>query len=178
MTLFRFATVGILAVLGSIGAPVLAQVNTDTETASGSITILQPLTLTKNDDLVFGRVVRPASGSGSATIAATSGAQTVAGGGAVALDTANTKPASFTASGEGGATISVSIPSSFNMTGPGAPIVVTTSNDLTNPAATSLGGTLGSASSKSFFVGGAATIPSTQQSGAYSGSFNVTVTYN
>lgn len=170
---------GIIALaLATLHAPSMAQVNTDSETATGTITILQPLTLTKNDDLVFGRVVRPTSGDGHAIIAASAGAQTSGTGGAVALDTSSTKPAKFTIDGEGGASVNVTIPPSFNMTGPGTAIAVQTSHDLTTPAATLLSGSLGSAGSKAFYVGGDATIPSGQASGNYSGTFSVTVTYN
>lgn len=175
MTMVRF---NLAALVLFLTTPAFAQANTDSKTATGTITIFQPLTLAIDADLVFGRVVRPATGTGTVSIAAASGAQTTAGGGAVALDAATTNPARFTATGEGGTTVSVSIPSTFNMTGSGPAITVTTSTDLTTPATTSLGGTLGSASSKVFYVGGSASIPSTQASGSYSGGFTVTVTYN
>jgi hypothetical protein len=171
---------GIIALaLATMHAPSMAQtVNTDSKSATGTITIYQPLTLTKNDDLVFGRVVRPSTGTGHAIIAASSGAQTSGTGGAVALDTSTTKPAKFTIDGEGGSSVNVSIPSAFNMTGPGTAIAVATSHDLATPAATLLSGSLGSAGTKTFYVGGDATIPNGQASGDYTGTFQVSVTYN
>ncbi len=175
----KLSKFGATVLLTLVASPAFAQVNTDTKTATGSITIYEPLTLANPDNMVFGRVVRPATGTGTVSIAAAAGAQTVAGAGAVALDTGTTNPAKFIATGEGGATVSVSIPPTFSMgVGPGTPIVVTTSTDLATPATTSLGGSLGSASSKTFYVGGSASIPSSQLSGVYSGTFAVTVTYN
>lgn len=175
MKLAKFCAASLLTI---VATPVFAQSNTDNKTAAGSITIYQPLTLGKDADMVFGRVVRPSSGVGTVALAASATAQTVAGAGAVALDTATTNAAKFTATGEGGAVINVAIPPTFNMNGPGASIAVTTSTDLATPATTSLGGTAGTASSKVFYVGGSASIPTTQTGGAYSGSFTVTVTYN
>lgn len=144
---------------------------------SGSTTIIQPVTVTKTNDLVFGRVVRPGTGSDTVTIGNTSDGVTT-GGSAVAIATSGvtTSRAKFTVAGEGGQTVSVTVPANFSMTGSGTAIVVTLSGDKTGSQA--LGGTLGTSSSIDVNVGGSFTLASTQATGAYSGSFVVSAAYN
>ena len=62
------STVGALMLIGA-AAPAMAQSNTSSANAAGSITVYQPLTLASDVNLAFGRVVRPAAGTGSVTIA-------------------------------------------------------------------------------------------------------------
>jgi hypothetical protein len=153
-------------ILGASSA--LAQVNTSTATASGSTTIIKPLTITKNVDLAFGRIVRPSTGSGTVTIANTADTVTAAGG-AVNL-TSTTTRAKFTISGENGLTATLSVPTTFAMNNAANVLTVTLSPDQTSPL------TLGS-SDTIMFVGGCFPVTSTTVSGAYSGTFDVTVTY-
>jgi hypothetical protein len=58
-----------LALTSVFAAPAFAQA-TDSETTTGSTEIIQPIALTKNTDLAFGTIVRPASGSGTVTMSA------------------------------------------------------------------------------------------------------------
>ena len=46
--------------------------NTSSATATGSVTIVRPLTITKNSDLAFGRIVRPRTG-GTGTVTLNAG---------------------------------------------------------------------------------------------------------
>lgn len=153
-----------------------------TSTTSASATIFRPITLTKDSDLRFGTIVRPATGSDTVTISSADGSRSLSTNNAVVLTSgihqAPTR-ATYTVSGEGGQAFSISVPPTFNMTRSGGAETLTIT--LTASAASgTLSGTLGSASSgtATFGVGGAMPITSTTASGAYSGTFVTTVAYN
>lgn len=167
-----FITIGLAA--GSSAA--FAQ-SSATATATGSTTIVQPLTLTKNVDLSFGRIVKPSTGSGTVAIANTADAVT-AGSGAIALSGITTTRAKFTIDGEGGQVATVSVPTSFDLalsTDATKKITITLAPDL--GATTTLSNALGAAGTQTLYVGGNFALPSTQVTGAYSGTFDVTVAY-
>jgi hypothetical protein len=159
----------IAALIVSISASsAFAQVNTSTATANGSTTIIQPITIAKNTDLAFGRIVRPATGSGTVTIANT--ADTVAtSGGAVAL-ASTTSRAKFTITGESGLNATLTVPSTLTLSSGANNLTVALTPDQTSPL------TLG-ASSTILFVGGNFPVTNTTVSGAYTGTFDVTVAY-
>lgn len=163
--------------LGTLSAPALAQASASAS-ANGSTTIIQPVTVTKNSDLVFGRIVRPSAGSDTVSISNTSDTVTATGGSAVPIATTGvtTSRAKFAIAGEGGQTVALTVPASFAMTGTGTDITVTLSPDKTGSQ--SLGGTLGSSSSINLNVGGSFTLGAAQATGAYSGSFTVSAAYN
>ncbi len=156
-------------------SPVLAQSSAN---GTGSISIIRPLSVANDADLKFGSVVRPASGSGSATISPAS-VRSVAGS-VTELSSGDTpQAAQFTVSGEGGQSISVTIPATFTMVNGADTLTVTTSNDLTGSAsAQTLSNALGSSGALVLKVGGSVPIPSTAVSGAYSGTFTVSAAYN
>jgi hypothetical protein len=137
-------------------------------------TVIRGLSISKTSDLVFGTVAKPSSGSGTVAIDAVSGARTLTGG-AVGLGSPTPTRAAFSVTGEGGQTISVTVPASFQMTGP-QPITVTTTNSATGSLV--LSGALGSAGSYAFGVGGSAPVAFNTPDGNYTGSFTVTVAYN
>jgi len=173
-TLFIAAAV---AAVAAISSPALAQSSAST-TGTGSITIIRPLTITKNADLKFGTVVRPGTGSGTAVVSA-AGARSVTGG-VVGLASGDTPAAAqFTVAGEGGQSVSVTIPASFTMANGSDSLTVTTSNNLTGSAASqTLSNALGAAGSLVFNVGGSVPITSTSATGLYSGTFTVSAAYN
>jgi len=162
-----------MATLVGVPTGAFAQ-NSSTATANSSVDIIRPLVITKNVDLVFGRIVRPSTGNGSVAIANTG--DSVNATGAVALGGTTTSRAKFTIDGEGGQSISVTVPTTFDLKNGANTITVTLSPDL---AATGvvLSNALGSAGSKTLFVGGSFTLPSSQASGAYTGTFDVGVSY-
>ena len=147
-------------------------------TASGTgrflATVIRSIAISKLSDLVFGRVATPASGSGTVTIDATTGAQSSTNGIATFASPAPSR-AAFSVTGEGGQAFSVTAPASFVMTGPQT-LTVTTATSVTGSPL--LSGSLGSAGSFTFGVGGSAPISSTTLNGDYAGSFTVTVAYN
>jgi hypothetical protein len=155
-------------IVGAGASSAFAQVNTSTATAAGSATIIQPITITKNTDLAFGRIVRPASGTDTVTIANT--ADTVGTGGTAVALTSTTSRAKFTIAGESGLTATLTVPASFALTNGANSLTVTLSPDQTSPL------TLG-ATSTTLYVGGSFPVTSTTVSGGYTGSFNVTVAY-
>lgn len=153
-----------------------------TSTTAASATIFRPITLTKNSDLRFGTIVRPASGSDTVIINSADGSRELSTNNAVALSSgAQLSPtrATYTVSGEGGQTFSISVPASFNMTRSGGAETITVSLSASAASGT-LTGALGNASSgtATFGVGGAMPVTSSTASGAYSGSFVTTVSYN
>ncbi len=170
-----FACSAALAVL-LISPSAFAQ-STATATATGSTTIVRPIAITKNVDLSFGRIVRPASGTGTVTIA-NSADVVSAGSGAVALSGVTTTRAKFTLDGEGGQAVSISIPTSFDMalsSDATKKIIVTLSPDLASSIA--LSNALGSSGTQALYVGGNFSLPASQANGAYTGTFDVTVAY-
>lgn len=159
-----------------VATPALAQ--SASTTGQGSITVLRPLTVTKNADLQFGTVVRPSSGAGTAVVSA-AGARSVTGG-VIGLNSGDTpQAAQFTVDGEGGQSISVTIPATFSIANGSDTLTVTTSNNLTGSAAAqTLSNALGAAGSLVFKVGGSVPVASTTATGLYSGTFTVSATYN
>jgi len=166
---------GVLA-LTAIAAPAMAQ--SASTTGQGSITVIRPLTITKNADLAFGTVVRPSTGAGTAVVSA-AGVRSVTGG-VVGLSSGDTpQAAQFTVDGEGGQSVSVTIPATFSIANGSDTLTVTTSNNLTGSAAAqTLSNALGSAGSLVFKVGGSVPVASTAPTGLYSGAFTVSAAYN
>jgi len=149
-----------------------------TPTSGGSgvarVRVIRSITVAKTADMVFGAIVKPAVGTGTVSIDAGTGLRTVTGGEAVLNPSPS--PARFTVGGEGGQTFTLGIPSTFEMTGPGAPLTVTTNNSATPSPI--LGSSLGSQGSYLFAVGGSFAIGATMVSGDYAGTLTVTVAYN
>lgn len=180
MTFVRNITLAILATI-SMASVAHAQASSS-QTVSSSATIFRPITLTKTSDLRFGTIVRPAGGSDTVVIAASDGTRTLTTNNAVALSNgAHVAPtrAAFTVAGEGGQAFSISVPSTFNMTRAGGSETLAITLTATATSGT-LSGALGDASngSATFGIGGSMPVTSTTASGAYSGSFVTTVTYN
>jgi hypothetical protein len=141
-----------------------------TATATASATIICPIHIVKNADLNFGNVV---AGTGTATIAATSGATDVYSNpqlnpGPTNLGTQT--PASFTVTGQSGYTYS-RIQSA--VTGAIAANLVLNNVPAVAPATagTLTGGT------DTFYVGGVLTVTGLA-AGNYTGTFDETVAYN
>ena len=171
MTLMKIAAAAALLTVVTTGAA-FAQ----SDSGSGTITVIRPLTVTNDADLDFGVVTRPASGSGDVTIA-TTGARTVDVG--IVEVGAGTTAAQFPLDGEGGQSVSVTIPATFLMSKGGDDLTVTTSNDLAGGLTTqSLSGSLGSAGSLVVLIGGEVTLADTTPTGAYTGTLTVSAAYN
>lgn len=179
MTTVRKILIGALglAAASAIAGNASAQASSQqTTTATG--TIFQPIVLAKNSDLSFGTVVRPASGTGTVTIAAADGTRALSGSGALIAGGPNAAAgrATYTVTGEGGQTYSIGVPANMNMNGPSSSTLAVTLTPTTTSG--TLSAALGSTGTQTFGVGGEIPIASTTVSGAYTGTFNVTVSYN
>ncbi len=175
--LFRSFLIGTLAATG-VASIAHAQASANVS-ATGTVTIFRPITLTKNTDLSFGTLVRPGSGSGTVTIAQADGARTFTGGVALLSTGPNATAgrATYTVNGEGGQSFSITVPANFTMTRTGGAetILVTLTPTATTGA---LSNALGAAGSATFGVGGELPVSDTTATGAYTGTFSTTVAYN
>lgn len=150
--------------------------NSVSDTGTATATVLRSISLDKTADLAFGRIVRPISGSSTITVSATTGLRSISGS-AAGLPTPSTSRAAYAVTGEGGRTLSISIPATVTMTRTGGSdtLSITTTNTLSSPKLSSI---LGNAGSYNFWVGGSFPITSTTTPGAYSGVFTVSAAYN
>ncbi len=143
---------------------------------AASAAVYRALAISNTSDLAFGRVSAPTSGTGTVTLMPATGAVTVTGNGVKALSAPSSTAAAFTISGEGGQSVSVSVPSTFTMSGPTGGFTVTTNSTISG--AQVLSGMLGSGGSLPLNVGGSFNLSAATPAGNYSGSFAVTVQYN
>lgn len=157
---FRPLAIVAISVVGALSSFVAYAASTDTESADATTTILADLTATKTQDLAFG------------TGAASDGAKTIN----PASDTTNS--AAFSLTGGASATYTITLPSSVNMTtaGGGTDAKTIVVNSFTSsPSGT---GTLSGGGTGTVYVGATrAAIRADQVTGAYSGTFTVTFTY-
>jgi hypothetical protein len=144
---------------------------------TGTVTakVVRSITVTNSTPLAFGRIIRPRTGSGTVSLAATTGVVSTTGG-AFKMPSPASSAAAFSVSGEGGQAFSISVPTSFNLVKGPDTIAVTLSPNITGTQ--TLSGSLGSAGTLPILVGGSFPLLSTTPLGAYTGTFGVTVTYN
>jgi len=141
---------------------------------TGQVTAFRALSIGKLADLNFGRIQVPLSGASTITLNAATGARTATGG-AFLYPTPAPSRAAFSVSGEGGQQVSLSIPASVTLTGPGSLEVTLTTSA---PPAPGLTGAMGGGGILSFNLGGSFTVTSTTPTGAYSGVVTVSLDYN
>lgn len=159
----------LMAATALLASPAFAQ-DSDTATASGSATLVEPLQITKDTDLEFGQVIKPVTGTGTITMG--SGSNTVSGtDGAGTLGGITPSRATFSITGEDGESVSVQVPTSFTMTDGTTNLIVTLAAD-NGGTQTLTGGELDLA------VGGSFPLPASADAGAYTGNFTVQVDYN
>ena len=144
------------------------------DTDRGKIKAFRSLAIAKTQDLSFGTLLRPMSGSSTVTLNAGTGSRTVSGGGFGFASPAPTR-AAFTITGEGGQQLSLSVPTSLTLAGPANLPVTITKTGSNSP---SLNAGLGNAGSYSFSVGGSFVLNPTTPTGPYSATLTVTVDYN
>ena len=137
-------------------------------------TVIRPINLLKHSDLAFGAILRPSAGTTTVTIGAADGLRSLVGANGAPVGGGATR-AAFTVTGEGGQIVSIDVPSSFTLTGPGA-LQVTLETSVA--AANVLSAAPGVQGSLSFGVGGTLTVASDTPAGDYSGTFEVVVQYN
>ncbi|PLB86940.1 hypothetical protein C0T31_02470 [Dysgonamonadaceae bacterium] len=135
-------------------------------------TIVAPISITKVDNLQFGKIIKSTTG-GTVKIAASSNANPplYTGGLSAFTGTNAVTAASFTVNGEVGYTYSISLPSSINITHTDGSTTMAV-DDFTSTGGLLTGGT------ETLYVGATLNVGPNQTSGTYTGTFNVTVAYN
>src|SRR5476649_507048 len=169
-TITRFALTTVAAL--TIASTVSAAQNTATTSASANARIIAPITIVKNVDLNFGDVI-PSAAVGT-VIVDPAGARTSAGGASLGNST-GVAAASFTVGGAKSATYAITLPA--------APITITNgAANMTVGTFTSspvASGTLDATTgTQTLTVGATLNVGANQATGSYTGTFNVTVTYN
>jgi len=157
----------------TVASGAIAAGNSASTSASASVTVFQPISITKGTDLEFGRVIRPSSGTTTYTVSATDASTGTSGtgtGGAFTTGGNAVSRATFTVNGEGGQGFNVTVPASVAAGD-------VTINLVKEATAQTLDGTLGATGTATFGVGGNVILSDTSGTGSKTGSFNVTVSY-
>jgi Domain of unknown function (DUF4402) len=146
-----------------------AQQNSDTASATASVAIMPAISITKTVDLNFGDVVQ-----GAGTVVLATDGSRVATGSTELGNVDGAAAASFDITGDVDGTYSIGLPlSAITLTGPGTDMTVDSFvSDHLAGTGTLTGG------ADTLLVGATLHVGATQTSGAYSGSFDVTVTYD
>lgn len=180
MNNFRKILVGAAAAGLMAGMATVANAQAAQDSATTSVTIIRPITISKTADLAFGTIVRPPAAAtvSLSTAGAVTGVTTVGGAG-------TRTAAVFVVNGEGGQTYTISeVPT---LSGPGGALTLTLVKAVSGSGATIsttaaggtgvLGGSLGAAGSATLTYGASFPIDETTATGAYTGSLQVTVNY-
>ncbi|MGV3513361.1 MAG: DUF4402 domain-containing protein [Novosphingobium sp.] len=137
--------------------------------------VIRPISIAKTQDLQFGSVTRPSSGSGSITLTP-SGLASVNGTNVRRFPSPAATAAQFTVSGEGGQAVTVSVPTTMTLSGSGGSVTAALTN--TGGGAQILSGSTGSAGTLQVNVGGSVPLTNTTALGTLTGTVTVTVQYN
>ncbi len=166
-----FATFALFAI---VSQNVMAQASA-TDNASASANIITVIELTKQTDLHFGDIVPDASNQGTVIVAATSAGARTSNNVTLLDQFTNESSASFLVEGEKDAAYAITFgSSSIQLTSGGNNMTVDSfTTNKTNDKST-LDGTTGE---DTFYVGATLTVNGGQAAGLYTGSFDVTVTY-
>jgi hypothetical protein len=164
-----------LIVLAALAAPASAWAapgGTSTMTGTASATLIQPITITAINPLRFGSMARPTT-AGTVTVS-TAGAVSTTGGmvgnTAIAQGSSGPQAGTFRVTGDPGRQFFVTLPTSATVTKTGASMTI---NLFTVGALTgSPVGTLDIA------VGGTLSVAAAQSVGTYSGTYQITASYN
>ena len=140
--------------------------------ANATATIVKSISIEKNADLQFGKIIA-ASTAGQVQIQ-TDGSRTIAAGNVVLFNQGSDhQAAAFKTIGSPNATYSLSFPSSVSLTGPTGSVPMTI-EDFVHSA----GGTLSASGEETFNVGATLNVGANQAAGEYAGTFSVTAAYN
>lgn len=167
----KLTTIIAAAFLMTLGVNVLAQ-NTDNVDANASATIIAPITLTNPQPMNFGKIAK--TELGGAVILSPAGERDFTGN-ADALVTVGSlhKNAIFTVVGEANTTFAISF-TNGTLEGDGEDMTINafTTNQSNNANVSTGTGTM------SFNVGATLVVGAEQEAGEYTGTYEVTVTYN
>jgi hypothetical protein len=140
-------------------------------TADATATLITPISIAKDVDLNFGTISSSAT-DGTITIS-NAGVASQTGGATLISGGAARTAAKFTVTGESGSTITVSCPTTINLTSGSNTLVV-------NAIAPDSGATtaIGSGGTKVINVGGTLVVPGASVGGVYTNTTDLTVTVN
>ncbi len=144
-----------------------------TANASASADVVTPITIAKVADISFGNVAVK-SDAGGTVVMDTEGVTTKTGDVTLPATAGTVTAASFTVEGEAGYTYAITLPVSATITDAISSTTMELSDFQSSPSGT---GTL-TAGTETLKVGATLTVGAGQTSGAYTGSFDVTVNYN
>jgi hypothetical protein len=163
-----------LAASIAVASPAHAQSVTASATAEARGLVLQPLTLTRVDDLDFGTVIASAV-AGSVTINEDTGARSVAGG-VLGVPTAPGQRGLFAGAGTAGQQVDLTLtPPAGNVLVSGANFLSVSSMVLDNGNATTR--TIDVTGAFTVGVGGTFAIAASQANGLYAADFDLTAEY-
>lgn len=148
-----------------------AAATTATSDATGSATVLHPLTVVKSADLDFGTII--VAGAGTAVLDPTSGAITTTG--ALTLSGTAAHPARFTTTGSRNSNVHLRVPQQpVTLTRVGGTETMTVSNFTVDGATNRK---IPQSQTFDFAVGGTLAVAAGQAEGNYVGTFTMTVQY-
>ncbi|THD65405.1 DUF4402 domain-containing protein [Phenylobacterium sp.] len=164
---------GSIVALSALAGSALASGSVQT-TANASVTVVSPTTLTKTQDMAFGTVTRPSSGSNTVQLAAADGTVTIASGGTgdAALVSSPTSAAKFNLVTVAAITYTTTQSLTFAQAG------LTNISATTPVASTGTLGTVPANGTQQLSFGGQFDISSTTTAQPYTGTLTVTVNYN
>ncbi len=167
---------GALVVLLGTSLDAMARQNGATVSASAGATIVAAMGIVANTaELDFGSIVAGVNAPG--TVEQTAAASPERTGIGVTLGSATTvSAASFSVTGDGSATYDIMLPS-----GPETVARTNATDEVTVTPVSSLPsgtGLLNAGRTQTIYVGGTLKVARSQRPGAYTGTFNVTLTYN
>jgi hypothetical protein len=155
--------------LVTLTATTFAQVSA---TANASATVITPIAISKTIDMNFGNIAVSPTVAGTVVLAP-AGTRTKTGGVTLPAVTGTVTAASFTVSGLGTSTYSITLPTTITLTG--NPSGSMTLNNFTStPSGT---GAL-TAGSQTLLVGGTLNVSAAQAAGTYTNTADMTVTVN
>lgn len=165
------------AALAASAPAALAQ-NAGSTTGAASLTVGNVLTVSRQSDLAFGRIVISSAGSPATVTVGTSNAVTGINN-ATELTGGTITSGVFNVTGVGGSTYAVTFPQASVSLGAGTnpPTVDTFSTNLASGIG-QLSGTSADIGLQSFNVGAVLHVPANTAAGNYSGTFQVNVAYN
>jgi Domain of unknown function (DUF4402) len=150
-----------------------------TATGSGAAiaTTRNGTSVAKDSDLTFGAILPLDGQSGTVSISAANGDRASSNPNGVRLRSGDvTSRAQYSIQGEGGQILSVSVPASFSLTGPGSSITVTTTKTI--GASVTISNGPGASGTALVGIGGSFPVTGPMTPGQYNASFDVVFTWN
>jgi hypothetical protein len=165
-------TVALTIVGIAIGTTAFAAQNTATGTGTANARIITAISIVPGTALNFGDVV-PSGVAGTVSVDA-AGVRTSAGGASLGNAT-GVAAGAFTVGGQANATYSITLPANGVVTVTSGANSMAVNNFVSNPSGT---GTIGAGGTQALGVGATLSVGINQAAGSYTGTYQVTVTYN